>query len=489
MARLSFQMHVGEENPKQRSEGAPFRRRTEPTALASPDFPWDSFGVEPRFLGAESTDCVAGLQPNIFSGHGASELERFLRGASSRDETALLISMIGEEHSETTVPWASHDASVNLRGLRGHIAGKRLPEGTEARIATGITGADKDLALRLTNRQRGMPWWALAAEATVGIRGDGSGSTLYPVDGEFRPLVMNNVGETLAGVWIPEVEDWRWYVVPWGTDWKQLLRWTVDRALPEFVPGALRRAQAPELVDSQLLTAEELAASDAVATFEEKAAEQRSDLSAQLTAAQDAASDIRSGLLYATGGALVSVVSKVLEQAGFDVEDLDETFGEGVSADLLASAGSANWLIEVKSASGSASEDLVEDLQRHVRTWPELSRPEMISGGVLIVNHQYKRSPVERQSHVYPRAEFVASLPVVVVPTLALFAWWRDRDSEAIRHAVQGPPHQYVADLERPAVVRTMIPQTKDGPASTDEPGPVRRSRRTWIGRLLKGDS
>ncbi|MGH9199525.1 MAG: hypothetical protein ACRD1T_27820, partial [Acidimicrobiia bacterium] len=60
-----------------------------------------------------------------------------------------------------------------------------------------------------------------------------------------------------------------------------------------------------------------------------------------------------------------------------------------------------------------------------------------------------------RQSHLYRRTEpythtaFVASLPVPVVPTLALFVWWRDGNLAAIKAAVTGDARQYGLDLRR----------------------------------------
>src|SRR5918996_2044691 len=108
MKRELHRVHVGVEAPEfwdQRDALAAFSapagsgaapRQQRPT-LAAPDFPWGDFGVEPRFIGSESIDCVAALQPNIFHGHGADELNRYLSGATTRGETALLISMIGED--------------------------------------------------------------------------------------------------------------------------------------------------------------------------------------------------------------------------------------------------------------------------------------------------------------------------------------------------------------------------------------------------------
>jgi len=45
---------------------------------------------------------------------------------------------------------------------------------------------------------------------------------------------------------------------------------------------------------------------------------------------------VRDPLLYGTDKALVSAVSSVLSDADLEVTDLDELFGDTISADLLA---------------------------------------------------------------------------------------------------------------------------------------------------------
>ena len=190
------------------------RRKEQRPSLTFPDFPWEALGVEPRFIGSESIDYVAALQPNIFYGHGSEELKRFLRGAAERSETALLISMIGQEEPELGNPLASHDANVLLPGMRGSIAGRRLPEGALGEVVEELDTAERDLALRLRNLGVGSAWWAIEPASMEAIRGDGAGRRVHSPGGEFKPILVNAIGEALAGVWLPEDEDWRWYVVP-----------------------------------------------------------------------------------------------------------------------------------------------------------------------------------------------------------------------------------------------------------------------------------
>lgn len=460
MAREPFELHIGVESPEHWDErealermsevgdlGHGGRRRGERPTLADPAFPWEELGVVPRFVGSESVGCVAALQPNVYQGHGAEELRRFLDGTAARGETPLLVSMAGWNDEELINPVAPADANVLLPGLRGSIAMRRLPEGVRPELAEGLQPAEKDLGLRLRNRPEGSPWWSFKLSPTELVAGDGSGRTVREVGGVLEPILVNTIGEKIAGVWVPQDENWRWYVVP-HMEWRPLIDWLVTRAIPQHVPAALRRAKAAELVDDALLTGRELAARDARARFEETVAVERERLDAEIAGARDAADEVRFGLLYGRGRPLVLAVKRVLEGAGFAVEDLDDTMSAAVSGDLLVSIEGRHWMVEVKSAGGGAGEDLIDDLQRHLRTWTELGRPEELSGGVLVVNHQLNRPPLERQREPYTRPPFVQSLPVAVITALALFGWWRDGDKAAIVQAVTGAPRQYGADLQ-----------------------------------------
>lgn len=202
----------------------------------------------------------------MFYGHGSDELNRFLKGAAVRGETALLLSMIGQEEPEPRYPLASHDGSVLLPGPRGRIAGRRLPEGAIGQLVDGLDPADRDLALRLRNRPAGSTWWAIEPVSLEAIRGDGTGREIHSPRGEFKPILLNAIGEALAGVWLPEDEDWRWYVVPWGDNWAPLVDWLISHALPEYVPAALRRVHAAEPLDEELLTNAEITARAALSS-------------------------------------------------------------------------------------------------------------------------------------------------------------------------------------------------------------------------------
>src|SRR6266542_2042095 len=71
-------------------------RRQDRIPLVGAGVDWRQHGVEPRWLGTETSDCAAALNPSIFHGPGADELQRFLAGAGSRQEPALVIATIGD---------------------------------------------------------------------------------------------------------------------------------------------------------------------------------------------------------------------------------------------------------------------------------------------------------------------------------------------------------------------------------------------------------
>lgn len=133
-------------------------------------------------------------------------------------------------------------------------------------------------------------------------------------------------------------------------------------------------------------------------------------------------------MFYGTGDTLVDAVATVLRAAGFEVVGLDEELGDTRSADLLATLGDHRRLIEVKSEGRNASESLVNDLRRHLQTWPGLRPEHPVGGGVLVVNHQHRLPPSDRSPTVFSRTEFVATLTEPVISVRDLFDWWRTED-------------------------------------------------------------
>ena len=151
-----------------------------------------------------------------------------------------------------------------------------------------------------------------------------------------------------------------------------------------------------------------------------------------------AADEIRHPLLYGSGADLVDAVAGVLAASGLEVENLDETFGDTISADLLASIGQRRMLVEVKSATGNAAENLVEVAVKHLRTWPALRPNDPVEGIVLVLNHQTRLHPDDRNAEPYSRREFLESLTMPVIPSRRLFDWWRMRDWPSVVSSIFG---------------------------------------------------
>lgn len=221
--------------------------------------------------------------------------------------------------------------------------------------------------------------------------------------------------------------------MPVETPWPSLLQWLYDQALPEFVPGAMRRARRLLGVDVILMTRAERAARSALAELESDFMARKVELDRQLIEAETAASTIRDGLLYGTGPHLVDAVREVLEGADIQVVDLDEKLGGTRNADLLCTHGGRSLLVEVKSASGRAPERAYQDLVRHMREWPSLPDAVPIEGGALIINHEHRKVPLDRNRRPFERPEFLAAQTEPVIGTLDLFAAWREEDKAGIR--------------------------------------------------------
>jgi len=468
-------VHVGQHTPNRdhladAEEARPTRRQRR-SALVEPGVEWQKLGVEPRWLGMETSDCAAALDPSVFYGRGADELERFLAGVRGRDETALVIATVGDADDDSSRSVLSqNDTSVILPGVRNLINGRRLPGGTRPALAADLDPPDRDLGKRLLNRPADAPWWALNLSGVTGSPGAGGPVITYAPEGELRPILVDALGDPVVAVWSPPTGDQRWYIVPNAIDWSGVVDWLISQALPAYVPNALRRARSPQFVDPDLQTQAELTARHALADMTARHAEEKARLEDDLQRAQAAGETTRYGLLYGTGKELVDAVNAVLTAAGFTTVNLDEELGGTKSADLLATVERERRLVEIKSASGNASEDLLGDLQRHLATWPELRPHEPVAGGALIVNHQHRREPFQRSLQVYSRPEFVAGLTVPVIGTRVLFDWWRVSDWASIRAAVLGPTTPTAGHAPPP-------PATSGPPAPGNEP----RSRwRRW---------
>ncbi|MEU3136996.1 hypothetical protein ABZ691_30035 [Streptomyces sp. NPDC006854] len=397
---------------------------------------WERAGADPRWLGTDTSTCAAAINPSIFGGRGADEFRRFLDGAASRGETALIIATIGDADSEPRNSVFGADVvHVYFCGFDGSIAGKRLGSGSEIALVPGLDAVDQDLALRIRNSSGEGPWWAMAPRslAAEGL----SGTIVYEPEGELVPIMVDTLGDPVVARWMPSDGKQIWYILPDGINWNTVVGWLVERALPAHVPGALRRVRSPHSLDPDLETTAESSARLALEELERHYASEKARLHVEQKRAKEAAEPIRSGLLFGTGSELVDAVAAVLRAAGFDVTDLDKELGTK-SADLLAIWGEDARLVEVKSEGGQAKEALVADLERHLSTWPQLRPHQPVTRGTLVVNHQRKLDPAQRTPAVYGRREFVATLQHPVISATALFGWWRTEDWEAVRAAVLG---------------------------------------------------
>lgn len=459
MTQIPIPVHVGSEPPahwdeieanqlRLGDEASDWLRKKRRPGVADASLDWSALGFQPRWVGFDTADCAAALQPSIFSGQGADEFNRFRRAAESRGEVAIVISPVGHVDVGDQLTYnvfRSADDSVHLGRFESSISARSLGQGARAHAADHLRDADAQLALRLLNCDPPLPWRALSLH---GVTYEScNGTTHHPAQGTLEPIVVTELGEPVVAAWVSPDGVERRYIVPVETPWPVLLQWLIDYGLPEYVPSAMRRARHHLATDHALMTRRERAAHTELTELEADYATRRADLTGELEEAKVAASAVRDGLLYGTGTPLVDTVRAVLESAGVVVLDLDRQLGGSKNADLLCTYAGRSRLVEVKSASGSASERLYQDLVRHLREWPSLPGSVPVEGGALVINHEHRRVPQERRTKPFSRPEFLAAQTEPVISTLDLFEAWREDDVIGIRGLLfPGQPRRPVAD-------------------------------------------
>ena len=443
----TWDIHIGYRPPSwwdrlPNSEGAPLgsRGRRERPALTSEPVAWGELHMTPRWLEDDSSGAVAAIQPSNMWNQGAAEWDRFVAGAQSRRELAVAISMIGSPEEPETVWPGGPSASVPLPGAAPSIAdvgGQRIRLAQPPSPVPSLGQADHDLALRLVNgRDAALPWWSLHLSGADLHPGGGGPIQRVDPTGTLLPLLISATGEVVAAIWTSPDGAIRHYVIPWLPRWTPVLQWLSQRAIRELVPAAARRIHARIGEEPALQTSAELSARAALAQLDEEYQIRRDELVQRLAESRAAADDLRHDLLFGSSVVLEDAVARVLRDAGCDVTRLDSLLDRPASADLLVTHGGRCRLVEVKSASGNASEDLVDAARRHLDTWPELRPDIAVEGITLIVSRQTKSHPLQRPPMVYSRTEFVRSLPVPVTTAMQLYNDWRLSQFDAIRKAV-----------------------------------------------------
>jgi hypothetical protein len=465
MTQLPIPVHLGSEPPsswddievRQREygdEASPWLQKQRRPAVASPSLDWEALGFEPRWVGFDTADCAAALQPSLYAGHGASEFDRFRQGAESRGEIAFVISPIGDLEDKPRSVFGEHDDSISLVRIYTTISSRPIGKGARVRAAADLGDADGQLALRMLSCSPA-PLWRVLSLSGVTVESH-NGREHHPAQGTLVPIVETELGEPVVGAWVSPEGVERRYVVPVETPWSLLLQWLLERALPEYVPAAMRRARRLLPDDQALLTRRERDARAALIAHESDYATRRSDLEHNLGEAQAAASAVRDGLLYGTGKQLVDAVRSVFESAGIAVVDLDESLGGTKNADLLCTYRGCSRLVEVRSASGGAPERAYQDLVRHLREWPNLPGSVPIEGGALVISHELRTDPLERSLKPYNRPEFLAAQAEPIIAALELFAAWREEAAGVIRQLLFGAAVErgarIVDDCSPPAV-------------------------------------
>ncbi|MFD8947549.1 hypothetical protein ACFV0B_01645 [Streptomyces xanthophaeus] len=431
---------------------------------------WTALGVEPRWKDQETGDCAAILSPVRGPATASEPYKRYAAGARQRGETALVVACIGAGTRSHNVFSGTVAPGIHLPHYYGSISANPLPAGVSPEVADGVDHAEHDLGTRLLNRPPDT-WYRLTYLKETSSSHPGVARMWPPPgEGELRPILVDGLGDPVAGVWMPAGGDARWFVVPHGTDQRLLVEWLVQHALPAYVPGALTRARSPLLRDLAFATDAEARLVETIAE-EQRAHERRqSELKQQLAELRAVADPLRDRLLFGTGRPLEDAVHDVLKAAGATVTCLDDVYGTK-SADLLAEYGGRRVLVEVKSANNRAAQSLPDKLLKHLNTWPSLTGTEPVDGGVLVVNHQIKLPPAQRDAEVYADRAFADALTVPVIGSARLFDWWRREDWDAVLDAVFGDVGVGVAKSPEIAVPDA-------DPKASGRPGLLSRLRR-----------
>ncbi|MCX2928143.1 hypothetical protein [Streptomyces sp. NEAU-W12] len=398
---------------------------------------WAALGVEPRWRNQETGDCAAILSPFLGPATGLEPYKRYVAGTRQRGETALVVACTGAGTRSHNVFTGTVAPGIHLPHYYGSISANPLPVGVSPELADGLDHAEHDLGTQLLNCPPDT-WFRLTyLRESKSSRPGVARVWPPPGEGELRPILVDGLGAPVAGVWTPADGSARWFVVPHGTDHRLLVKWLVQHALPAYVPGALTRARSPLVRDPALATDAEARLVETIA--EERRAHERrhTELQQQLAALRAVADPLRDNLLFGTGRPLEDAVHDVLVAAGATVTRLDDVYGTN-SADLLAEYGGRRVLVEVKSAKNRSPHTLPDKLLKHLSTWPGLTGTEPVDGGVLVVNHQIKLPPAQRDAEVYTDRAFADALTVPVIGSDRLFDWWRHEDWDAVRHAVFG---------------------------------------------------
>ncbi len=261
MAQVSdaLAVHVGEQSPEWWDEVEQIRQAGNPRAggdaprplITSPDIDWEALGLTPRWVGDDASEAIAALEPSRFHGRGADEWERFLRGTASRDETALAVTLIGDDsppvYRAQGSPWAGVTIPYGSGQISTSVGGEWMKLSSPPEPPSDLRGADRNLAMRIATRSLDLPWWSLGLSAQLLVREQ---FMVHPKpSGHLSPLLKSRAGEVVAAVWSSPDQRVRHYVLPFLPSYVPVLEWLADFAIPEFVPSAARRRRSSLSLD------------------------------------------------------------------------------------------------------------------------------------------------------------------------------------------------------------------------------------------------
>ena len=105
-----------------------------------------------------------------------------------------------------------------------------------------------------------------------------NGTVRNPAQGSLKSIIETELGEPVVAAWVSPDGIERRYVVPFEAPWPVLLKWLLEQGLPEFLPGAMRRARRQLARDNTTMTRRERDARSDLVELETAYAARRADL-------------------------------------------------------------------------------------------------------------------------------------------------------------------------------------------------------------------
>lgn len=145
--RSTLDVHIGAWPPARWDDIDRIRASENPGAWGAQERPpvtseaidWEALRVSPRWVGDDSSEAVAALEPNRFHDRGAQEWERFRGGTRARGEVALAISTLRPARGPRPAALGRTGDAVSLPGADGsNVGGDQIALGSRPEVGWSV---------------------------------------------------------------------------------------------------------------------------------------------------------------------------------------------------------------------------------------------------------------------------------------------------------------------------------------------------------------